>query len=115
MKPTIATISASLLLAGGAQAQEARIPQAQPAAAVGDDEVARYALVALVINQVANDATLTQAQRQAAVAQASQRNGLTPQRFGQIEVASRSDATLQQRIRSAAQAHIKALRDHQQR
>lgn len=115
MKTTLASLSASLMVASGAQAQETRTSQAQAARAVTDDEVASFALVALVINQVANDGSLTQQQRQAAVVQASQRNGLTPQRFSQIEAASQKDAALQQRIRAAAQAHIEAVRRHRRR
>lgn len=115
MKSTLAAITASLLLAGSVQAQEGRALRTRPAAAVNDDEVARFALIALVINQVANDAALTQVQRQAAVTQAMQRNGMTPQRYRHIEAASENDAPLQQRIRAAAQAHIKAVREHQQR
>lgn len=114
MKQTLIAITASLLLVGSVQAQ-VRPPHSGPVASVTDDEVARFALIALVVNQVANSAELTQVQRQTAVTQALQRNGLTPQRYGQIEAASENNRALQQRIRAAAQAHIEAVKKHQQR
>lgn len=114
MKPTLVAVSGSLLLAGGAQAQEVRTTDGQTNRAVSNDEVARFALVALVVNQAINDKSLSHQQRKTAISQSLRRNGLAPQRFSQIEAASQNDAVLQQRIRAAAQAHIKAVREQQQ-
>lgn len=114
MNPTLIAVSGSLVLASGAQAQEVRPAPAQAKSSVSDDEVARFALVALVVNQVTNDKALDEGQRNTAVSQSLQRNKLAPQRFSEIEHASQTDAVLQQRIRAAAQAHIRAVRAHQQ-
>lgn len=113
MNSTFIAISGSLLLAGGAQAQEARPAQGHDMKQVSDDEVARFALVALVVNQVMNDKALDQGQRNTAISQSLRRNKLASRRFSEIEHASQTDAALQQRIRVAAQAHIKAVREHQ--
>jgi len=114
MKPTLIAISGSLLLASGAQAQEVRPAQGQAKRPVSDDEVGRFALVALVVNQVMNDKALDQGQRNTAISQSLRRNRLAPQRFSEIEHASQTDTALQQRIRAAAQSHIRAVREHQQ-
>jgi hypothetical protein len=79
-------------------------------AMISDDEVGRFTLVALVINQVAADRSLSQAQRQDAVAHSAQRNKITSQRFNEIENAAETDPSLRHRIKVAAQAHIDAVR-----
>lgn len=102
------TNAGSALQASGTNAR------AKPAVTVSDDEVGRFALVGLVINQMANDKSRSPHQRQAAVSDAAQRNKLTAARYSEIEAAAQNDIALQQRIRLAAEAHIKAVRDHQQ-
>jgi hypothetical protein len=87
--------------------------QAVPSNSISDDEVGRFALVALVINQVERDVTMNTEQKQDAIKQAMQRNGITADRFGQIVNFSRNNVSLQRRIRAAADAQIEAVRAHQ--
>lgn len=77
---------------------------------VSDDEVGRFALVALVINQVTTDQSLSPEQRQNAVSHSARRNKITSQRFSEIENAAETDLSLQHRIKVAAEAHINAVR-----
>ena len=115
-------VCAPCLLAGAALAQETARPQPQAAAPsqlppvgeVNDDEVARFALTALVLEQVAGDASLTKEQQQSAMLRVIQRTGIDPQRFNQIALASESDAGLQGRIRAAGRKHIEAAQQQQQ-
>lgn len=79
---------------------------------VSDDEVGRFALVALLINQVTADWSLSPEQRQTAVSHSARRNKITSQRFNEIESAAERDLSLQHRIKVAAEAHINAVKAH---
>lgn len=79
---------------------------------ISDDEVGRFALVALVINQVATDQSLSSDQRQDAIKYSARRNNITSQRYIEIESAAETNLLLQQRIKAAAEAHINAVRSH---
>jgi hypothetical protein len=120
MKAALMLMSAPLLAVGTAQAQEA--PQQAPPmqqqaptapAEVADDEVARFALAALVIEQIAADETMAQDQQQSAMMEVVTQAGLEPQRYNQIATASQSDTQLQQRIQAAADQHIAAAQQNQ--
>ncbi|WP_121120032.1 DUF4168 domain-containing protein [Croceibacterium ferulae] len=113
MKLLFAAIAASALVSASAFGLPPRSAQAVQSGSISDDEVGRFALIALVINQVESDATMTSQQKKAAVSQAMQRNGMAADRFSQIVNASRTDASLQQRIRAAADAQIEAVRARQ--
>lgn len=80
--------------------------QAQPAGEVSDDEVSRFALTALVLEQVAADTSLPKEQQQSAMMGVMQQTGIDPQRFQQIALASEADTGLQQRIQTAAEQHV---------
>ena len=112
---------APLLMGVSAHAQEASPPPAQPPAAdpqaaatpVSEEEVDRFALAALVLQQISADEALDQDQKQAAMVNAVQQTGLEPQRFNQIAQASQSDTDLQQRIELAANQHLQTAQENQ--
>lgn len=119
MKSLLLVMSAPLMVIGTAHAQAAppvqqQAPSAQsPGAEVADAEVSRFALAALVIEQIAADKTIPKDQQQQAMAGAIQKIGLQPQRFNQIAQASQGDTELQQRIQAAAQQHIDTAKQAQ--
>lgn len=113
MKLLLAAVSLSSLLTANAFGLPLLPAQAVPSSRISDDEVGRFALVALVINQVERDVTMTTEQKQRAISLAMRRNGMTADRFSQIVNASRNNASLQHRIRAAADAQIEAVRAHQ--
>ncbi|WP_052208736.1 DUF4168 domain-containing protein [Croceibacterium mercuriale] len=88
--------------------------QLPPAGEIDDEEVSRFALTALVLEQVAGDTTLAKEQQQAAMMGVMQQTGIDPQRFNQIALASESDTGLQQRIQAAAEQHVAAAQQQQQ-
>lgn len=88
-------------------------PQLPPAGEINDDEVSRFALTALVLEQVAGDTSLAKEQQQAAMMGVMQQTGIDPQRFNQIALASESDTGLQQRIQTAAEQHVAAAQQQQ--
>ena len=127
MKAALILFAAPMTMAGSAFAQEApstppsqaqqeAIPpaDAETEGTVSEEEVSRFALAALVVQQIAADETLEQAQQQAAMADVVQQSGLEPQRFNQIAMASQADTDLQQRIESAAHQHVEAAQQQQQ-
>jgi len=99
--------------AAPAQPQAAAPAQIEPAGEVDDDEVSRFALTALVLEQVAADTSLAKEQQQAAMMGVMQQTGIDPQRFNQIALASESDTGLQQRIQTAAEQHVAAAQQQQ--
>jgi len=76
-------------------------PPAAAAAPVSDAEVQQYASALAAINQVQQDTTVTEADKQQAMLAKVQETGLAPQRFNEITQASQSDPQLQQRIQTA--------------
>jgi hypothetical protein len=126
MKTVFYLMSAPLLMTGGsALAQEAAPAQQAPsagahadateaAAPVEEEEVARFALAALVIQQIAEDESLEQEQQQSAMMQVVQEAGLAPQRFNEIARASQTDENLQRRISAAAAQHVEAAQQRNQ-
>lgn len=96
-----------------AQPQAAAPAPVQPAGEVSDDEVSRFALTALVLEQVAADTLLAKEQQQSAVMGVMQQTGIDPQRFQQIALASEADSGLQQRIQAAAEQHVATAQQQQ--
>jgi len=76
-------------------------PAAAAAAPVSDSEVQQYATALVAINQVQQDTTVAEADKQQAMVSKVQETGLAPQRFNEITQASQSDPALQQRIQTA--------------
>lgn len=125
MKTAFYLMSAPLLMMGSsALAQEAAPAQQAPgagaqagateaAAPVAEEEVERFALAVLMVQQIAADESLEQEQQQAAMAQAVQQTGLAPQRFNEIARASQTDEDLHQRISAAAAQHVEAAQRNQ--
>lgn len=114
MKTLSLFLAAPLMVVGTTHAQEAPpVEQQAPSAEVADGEVSKFALAALVIEQIAADKTIAKDQQQQAMAGAIQKIGLQPQRFNQIAQASQGDAQLQQRIQAAAQQHIDTAKQAQ--
>jgi hypothetical protein len=124
IKIALALFGAPAMLTGAALAQDnaaaqpqaaapAASPQLPPAGEINDDEVSRFALTALVLEQVAGDTSLAKEQQQAAMMGVMQRTGIDPQRFNQIALASESDTGLQQRIQAAAEQHVAAAQQQQ--
>jgi len=118
MKIAISLAVAALALGGNAFAQEAAAPAAPaappaaspaPASAdISDEQVERFALAALMVEQIAADTTLDAQQKQTNMITAVQQSGMEPQEFNAIAVASQGDTQLQERISAAAAAHIEA-------
>jgi len=71
------------------------------AAPVSDTEVQQYATALVGINQVQQDTSVAEADKQQKMLAKVQEAGLAPQRFNEITQASQSDPTLQQRIQTA--------------
>jgi hypothetical protein len=125
MKVSLIVMSGSLLIAGSAAAQEAPPPsagaQAQPeaqagaqaSATVSDEEVDRFALAALMVEQIAADEAMEQEQKQVTMAAAVQQTGLEPQRFNEIAEATQTDQQLNERIQVAAARHVEAAQQNQ--
>jgi hypothetical protein len=119
MKAARILMFAPLFLGTAALAQEAPPPAAAPqapaeaAAPVSEEEVDRFALAALVVEQIARDEALDQEQKQSAMVDAVAQTGLEPQRFNEIATASRTDTELQERIQVAAAAHVQAAQQNQ--
>lgn len=119
MKTVFALAAASLAMSGAALAQETAPPQTTPPAAqaapksadISDDQVDRFALAVLKFEQIAADTTVDEQQKQSRMMAALQESGLPPQDFQAIAVASQNDPELQQRIRTSAEAHVKAAQD----
>ena len=110
-------IFAPLFMGTAAVAQQAQppapAPEQQAQADVTDEEVDRFALAALIVEQIARDEALDQEQKQAAMANAVGQAGLQPQRFNEIARASQDDVELQERIQVAAAGHIEAAQRNQ--
>lgn len=109
--PAVAQETAPLTAAG--QVQEA--PQGDPkaAASVSDAEVDRFALAALLVQQIAADQAVEQEQKQAAMAAAVQQTGIQPQRFNEIAKATQDDQELNERVQLAAARHVEAAQQSQ--
>lgn len=111
---TNATIAAAGLMgvamALPAHAQTAEQPAAPPAPAApaapassfSDSEVEQFASAAVNIQQIQQEPAGTTEDKQTKMAGAVQQSGLTPQKFNEIAMASRSDSNLMQRIQAAA-------------
>jgi hypothetical protein len=124
MKVALFLISGSLFVAGSAAAQDAPPPAAAQAQAemqagaetpanVSDSEVDRFALAALMVEQIARDEALEQEQKQATMAAAVQQTGLEPQRFNEIAEAVQADQELNERVQVAAARHVEAAQQSQ--
>lgn len=121
MKTVFALAAASLTVSGAAFAQEAAAPaqpttppaaQAAPQSAdISDEQVDRFALAALKVEQIAGDQAMDQQQKQSMMAAAVQESGMAPQEFNAIAVASQGDPELQERIQVAAAAHVQAAQN----
>lgn len=129
MKVASILAAGSLFVAGAAVAQDATPPaaggqaQAAPEAApapatdpapVSDAEVDRFALAALMIEQISTDEALDQQQKQASMAAAVQKIGLEPQRFNEIATAVQADQALNERVQVAAARHVEAAQEKSQ-
>ena len=120
MKTLLAFSAAALTLSGAAVAQDPAPAQTPPAATtapgapapqaaeITDDQVDRFALAALKVEQIAADANIDQQQKQTMMATAVQQSGMNAQEFNTIARASQTDPELQQRIQVAATAHVEA-------
>lgn len=110
--PALAMSSAAT--AQDVSAQQAPAQSAQQTAEVSDEEVARFALAALMVQQIAEDTATSQEEKQAAMVGALGQAGVAPDRFNEIAKASQADPELNERINAAAAAHIEAAKAAQQ-
>lgn len=115
MKTVLTLAAASLAMGGAAWAQETTPPQqtapaqaAPKSADISDDQVDRFALAVLKVQQIARDTAVDEQQKQAKMMAAVQESGMAPQEFQAIAMGSQSDPELKQRIQTAAEAHVKA-------
>ncbi|GEM_PF-3500946 len=114
MKFAFALALAPALMATGAAAQQAQpAPQAAPAA-ISDQEVSRFAMAALLVQQIAADEAMDEQQKQAALESVLQQTGIAPQRYNQIAQRTQNSEELAQRVQMAANAHIEAAQQAQQ-
>lgn len=118
MKSVLILIPASFAMASTAAAQEAPAapPQEQSAPAsadISDEEVSRFAMAALLLEQIAADDSIEQEEKQGIMVGAVQQVGIAPERFNQIAQASQQDEALVERINLAAAAHVEAARQNQ--
>lgn len=126
MKFVLAVPAGVLLMAGTAAAQDpvpastaavttpdAAAASGQGAASVSNDEVERFALAALLVQQIADDQSVEPEQKQPAMAAAVQQVGIEPQRFNEIAVATQTDEELNERVQLAAARHIEAAQQSQ--
>ena len=110
IKPRLALYALSLCAAPVAYAQDAAPPSSPPATSptpsptstFTDTELEQYVKAALAVQQIQQDTTTPDADKQAKMAAAVQSAGLTPEKFNQIATASQSDPALQQRIQAVA-------------
>ena len=80
---------------------------------VSDEEVSRFAMAALIVQQISADETVPQEQQQATMEQAVQQVGVEPQRFNVLARATQNDPELAERVNLAANAHVEAARASQ--
>jgi hypothetical protein len=125
MKFVIVFAASSLFMAGPAIAQAAAPPStdgqaeealqsAEPTVGeVSDAEVERFALAALLVQQIAEDQAVEADQKQATMAAAVEQIGLDPQRFNEIAEATQSDQELNERVQVAATRHVEAAQQNQ--
>ncbi|WP_226637646.1 DUF4168 domain-containing protein [Novosphingobium profundi] len=111
MKLALAGTAALGAVATGGAVQAQSAPQSAPQQAPGasassadfsDQEVKQFATAAVSIQNIQKDTAASAEEKQTKMAGAVQSSGLSPEKFNQIAVASRSDTTLMQRIQSAA-------------
>ena len=112
-----ALIAVGSAAAQDASAQENAVPPAatvdsQESAEVSDEDVSRFALAALLVQQINDDEGIAREQKQPAMLGALSRAGVEPETFNQIARASQSDPELQQRIQIAATKHVDAARQN---
>nr|AGU10021.1 protein of unknown function DUF4168 [uncultured organism] len=77
-------------------------------AAVTDTEVTQFATAALAAGKVREDASITEADKNARMVEAITATGLAPTRFNEIAAAMKSDPALNTRIQAAAAAQTPA-------
>lgn len=108
-----ALVISSAATAQDVSAQQAPVQSGQQATEVSDEEVARFALAALMVQQIAEDTAASQEEKQAAMVGALGQAGVAPDRFNEIAKASQADPELNERINVAAAAHIEAAQQNQ--
>ena len=105
MRRTLAfTLGAAAVLAitPTAVAQDAPpAEEAAPAATISDAEIQAYANVAVELNKIQSDASLSEADKSAQMTAAVQKSGLDPARFNAITEAASKDPQLKQKLQEA--------------
>lgn len=81
-----------------APAEEAAAPEATP---VTDADLDKFAAAAIKVNEVAQDATLSAEEKQAAMVAAVSGSGLDPHMFNDIATKSQTDETMKARVAEA--------------
>ncbi|MBB3990425.1 DUF4168 domain-containing protein [Croceicoccus naphthovorans] len=74
---------------------------AEAAAPISDAELDQFAIAATKVNEIAQDATLTAEQKQAAMVEAVNGSGLDATKFNEIATKSQSDEALKDRLAEA--------------
>lgn len=84
-----------------ASAGQAAPAPAAPASSFTDQEIQAYATVAVELNKIQADASVSEADKQSQMAAAVQKSGLDIAKFNAITDASKTDPALQQKLRDA--------------
>ncbi|MDB5715118.1 MAG: hypothetical protein JWO15_2515 [Sphingomonadales bacterium] len=107
IRTSVWVIAGALAFIPAALAQTADpAPMAPRSAAVSvsDADVQKFAVAAVALNSVQQDASIAQAEKPAKMVAAVQRSGLDPQKFNAIAQAAEADPLLQKKIQVAAAA-----------
>jgi hypothetical protein len=91
-----------LAMMPAAAAQDAApVEEAAPAATISDAEIQAYADVAVALNKIQADASLSEADKSARMSAAVQKSGMDPSRFNAITEAASKDPQLKQKLQEA--------------
>ena len=91
-----------LVMVPEAVAQDAApVEEAAPTATISDAEIQAYANVAVELNKIQSDASLSEADKSAQMTAAVQKSGIDPARFNAITEAASKDPQLKQKLQEA--------------
>lgn len=91
-----------LAVAPAAMAQEAPpADEASPAASFSDADIQTYASVAVELNKIQSDASLSEADKSTQMAAAVQKSGMDAAKFNAITEAAAKDPALKQKLQDA--------------
>lgn len=96
--PALAQAEAAAETPAAAAAEEAAAPEAAP---ITDADLDKFAAAAIKVNEVAQDATMSAEDKQAAMVTAVNGSGLDANTFNEIATKSQTDETMKARVAEA--------------